>query len=124
MPDTLIVNARLVNEGREFDGDLRISRGRIDAIGHGLSARAGETVVDAAGRRLLPGMIDRHDAGVREFCALPGANAHATEARALRDAQQVLVERMRERQARLLELIRRQRQTSQAATAYAGAAAG
>ena len=50
MPDTLIVNARLVNEGREFDGDLRISRGRIDAIGHGLSARAGETVVDAAGR--------------------------------------------------------------------------
>jgi dihydroorotase len=58
MPDTLIVNARLVNEGREFDGDLRISRGRIDAIGHGLPARPGETVVDAAGRRLLPGMID------------------------------------------------------------------
>ncbi len=58
MPDTLIVNARLVNEGREFDGDLRISQGRIDAIGHGLAARAGETVVDAAGRRLLPGMID------------------------------------------------------------------
>ena len=26
MPDTLIVNARLVNEGREFDGDLRIRR--------------------------------------------------------------------------------------------------
>ena len=58
MSDTLIVNARLVNEGREFDGDLRISGGRIAAIGGGLSARAGETVVDAAGRRLLPGMID------------------------------------------------------------------
>lgn len=56
--DTLIVNARLVNEGREFDGDLRIANGRIDAIGSGLSAREGETVVDAAGRRLLPGMID------------------------------------------------------------------
>ena len=26
---TLIVNARLVNEGREFDGDLRIAGGRI-----------------------------------------------------------------------------------------------
>ena len=26
MSDTLIVNARLVNEGREFDADLRISR--------------------------------------------------------------------------------------------------
>ena len=58
MSDTLIVNARLVNEGREFDGDLRISGGRIAAIGSGLSARSSETVVDAAGRRLLPGMID------------------------------------------------------------------
>jgi dihydroorotase len=58
MTDTLIVNARLVNEGREFDGDLRIRDGRIDAIGSGLAARDGETVVDANGRRLLPGMID------------------------------------------------------------------
>src|SRR5688500_1481893 len=60
MPDTttLIVNARLVNEGREFEGDLRIVNGRIDAIGTGLHARTGEDVVDAAGRRLLPGMID------------------------------------------------------------------
>ena len=63
MTSTLIVNARLVNEGREFDGDLRISNrhgadGRIEQIGSGLSARAGEAVIDAAGRRLLPGMID------------------------------------------------------------------
>jgi dihydroorotase len=58
MTDTLIVNARLVNEGREFDGDLRIRGDRIAEIGSGLSARDGETVVDAAGRRLLPGMID------------------------------------------------------------------
>ena len=55
---TLIVNARLVNEGREFDGDLRIADGRIADIGPGLQARDGEHVVDAAGRRLLPGMID------------------------------------------------------------------
>jgi dihydroorotase len=55
---TLIVNARLVNEGREFDGDLRVEAGRIAQIGSGLSARDGETVVDAGGRRLLPGMID------------------------------------------------------------------
>ena len=58
MTDTLIVNARLVNEGREFDGDLRITDGRIAQIGSGLSAGARDTVVDAAGRRLLPGMID------------------------------------------------------------------
>jgi len=58
MPDTLIVNARLVNEGREFDGDLRISGARIAEIGQGLPARGNETVIDAHGRRLLPGMID------------------------------------------------------------------
>ena len=58
MPDTLIVNARLVNEGREFDADLRISGARIAEIGSGLAAREGERVVDADGRRLLPGMID------------------------------------------------------------------
>ena len=58
MTSTLIVNARLVNEGREFDGDLRFADGLITEIGSGLTARAGETVIDAAGRRLLPGMID------------------------------------------------------------------
>jgi dihydroorotase len=58
MPGTLIVNARLVNEGREFEGDLRIRDGLIAAIGPGLAAEAGEEVVDARGRRLLPGMID------------------------------------------------------------------
>ena len=57
-PPTLIVNARLVNEDREFDGDLRFADGRITAIGSGLAAHAGEVVIDAAGRRLLPGMID------------------------------------------------------------------
>ena len=55
---TLIVNARLVNEGREFEGDLRMEDGRIAQIGSGLTAREGEHVVDAAGRRVLPGMID------------------------------------------------------------------
>ncbi len=59
MTRTLIVNARLVNEGRQFDADLRIGEdGRIAEIGPQLSAAPGETVVDAAGRWLLPGMID------------------------------------------------------------------
>ena len=58
MSSTLIVNARLVSDGREFDGDLRIGAGRIVEIGNGLAARSGEHVVDARGRRLLPGMID------------------------------------------------------------------
>ncbi|MGY0556508.1 MULTISPECIES: dihydroorotase [unclassified Lysobacter] len=57
-PSTLIVNARLVNEGREFEGDLRFEEGRITQIGSGLSGRTNETMIDANGRRLLPGMID------------------------------------------------------------------
>ena len=58
MNRVLIRNARMVNEGREFDGDLRIGGDRIEQIGTGLVAREGETVHDAAGRWLLPGLID------------------------------------------------------------------
>lgn len=58
MTSTLITNARIVNEGREFEADLRIEGERIALIGESLAARAGETVVDAAGRWLMPGMID------------------------------------------------------------------
>ncbi|TVQ29304.1 MAG: dihydroorotase [Wenzhouxiangella sp.] len=58
MSGWLITNARLVNEGEQREGDLRIKRGRIDQIGSQLKARSGETVVDAQGRFLLPGMID------------------------------------------------------------------
>jgi dihydroorotase len=58
MHNHLIVNARMVNEGRVFDGDLRIRSGRIDAIGPSLGAKPDEMVFDAAGRVLMPGMID------------------------------------------------------------------
>lgn len=53
----LIKNCRIVNEGTTQDGDVRVKNGRIDAIG-ALSARAGEEVIDAGGRWLLPGLID------------------------------------------------------------------
>ena len=58
MPATLITQARLVSEDREFEGDLLIEGGRIARIASQLSARPGDRVVDAGGRRLLPGMID------------------------------------------------------------------
>ena len=58
MPGTLIVNARLVNEGHEFDGDLRFANGRITHVGGQLSAQPGDQVIEAGGRWLLPGMID------------------------------------------------------------------
>ena len=59
MTETLIRNARLVNEGRVIEGDLRIGAdGRIAGIGGALAANARDTIVDAAGRWLMPGMID------------------------------------------------------------------
>jgi predicted amidohydrolase YtcJ len=48
----------------EIDGsaplDVRIARDRIVEIGAGMSAAAGEYVVDAAGGALLPGLHDHH----------------------------------------------------------------
>jgi len=58
MPTTLIINAKLVNEGQITQTDIRITDGRIAQLGSQLSARARENVIDAAGRWLLPGMID------------------------------------------------------------------
>lgn len=55
---TVIRNARLVNEGLVFESDLLIAGGRIERIDAELPAPAGAKVEDAAGRHLLPGMID------------------------------------------------------------------
>ena len=57
MSSLLIVNANLVNEGQITAADVLIRNGRIETIGHNLSA-PGVEVLDAAGRHLLPGMID------------------------------------------------------------------
>lgn len=72
----------------------------------------------------LPAMVDHHDARTREFCALPDAARFQAEIRALRDLQLDTIERMRERKARLLGLIRQQRQSSRAASSYAHAGLG
>lgn len=58
MNDWLITNAHLVNEGRRFDADVRVRNGRIERIDAQIPAEANERVFDAAGRWLLPGMID------------------------------------------------------------------
>jgi dihydroorotase len=55
---TVIVNARLVNEGREFEGDLRFENGRITRIAAEIRPLADDKVIEAGGRWLLPGMID------------------------------------------------------------------
>jgi len=58
MSDWLITNATIVNEGRRTEGDVSIRGGRIHRVGPNLTARAGDRVLDARGRWLLPGMID------------------------------------------------------------------
>ena len=57
LPKMLLVNCRLVNEGRVMEADMHLARGRIEAIGQ-LSARADERVMDVAGRWVFPGLID------------------------------------------------------------------
>ncbi len=57
MSSLLIVNANLVNEGQITEGDVLVRNGRIEAIGNSLNG-SGAVVLDAAGRYLLPGMID------------------------------------------------------------------
>lgn len=58
MTDYLITNARLVNEGQQYDADVLIANGRIEKIVSNITAPAGAEVIDAAGHFLLPGMID------------------------------------------------------------------
>ncbi|WP_043108418.1 dihydroorotase [endosymbiont of unidentified scaly snail isolate Monju] len=57
MMNILIKNARLVNEGEVREGDLLMRDGRIARIGGEILADGAE-VIDAAGRVLMPGMID------------------------------------------------------------------
>jgi hypothetical protein len=85
-------------------------RGEMDAIG---------AAVERDDLEALPGMIDRYDAGVRAFCALPDARALVPAVRALHALQQATIGRMQARKAQLQELIRQQRQSSRAASAYA-----
>ena len=58
MTSVLIRNARLVNEGREFEGDLLVSNGRIVKIASIIQGENADVEIDADGQWLLPGMID------------------------------------------------------------------
>ena len=58
MSSVLIRNAGMINEGREFDGDLLVSNGRIVKIARSIEGENASVEIDAAGRWLLPGMID------------------------------------------------------------------
>src|SRR6056300_926339 len=55
----LIKNARMVNEGEVFEGDLLVENGRIAKIDDSIGPKNGNvTIIDANGKFLLPGIID------------------------------------------------------------------
>jgi dihydroorotase len=58
MSSILILNARLVNEGRQFDADVWVKNGRIEQISSDLQHREADVRIDATGKYLLPGVID------------------------------------------------------------------
>ncbi len=58
MNNFLIVNGLLINEGQRRQADIRVENGFIAEIGGALSARIGETVIEATGQWVLPGVID------------------------------------------------------------------
>ena len=60
MQTILLTNARMVNEGRIVPADLFIRNGRIETIASSITNRSADTVIDARGQLLMPGMIDCH----------------------------------------------------------------
>lgn len=107
MSDWIIRNAQLVNEGRRWSADVRVRAGRIDQIGGSFGVRGAEREFDAAGRLLLPGLIDDHvhfrepgleykatigtesraavAGGITSFMEMPNTTPPATDFESLRD---------------------------------------
>ena len=55
---TIIKNARLINEGKDFCADIKLTGERIGKIASTISANNTDRIIDAHGMFLLPGMID------------------------------------------------------------------
>lgn len=103
----LLSNARLVNEGEILDVDVLIDGERIATIAASIAAPKGATVIDLAGKYLLPGMIDDQvhfrepgmthkgdlatesaaaaAGGITSFMDMPNVNPQTTTRSALRD---------------------------------------
>src|SRR5690349_10271332 len=58
MKSTLIINAKIVNEGQVLERDLLIRGDRIERIGKDLQSLEADSTVDAKGTYLFPGAID------------------------------------------------------------------
>ena len=107
MSKVFLSNARLVNEGEVREVDVLIDGERIAKIDASIPAPDGATVIDLAGKYLLPGMIDdqvhfrepgmphKGDlatesaaaavGGITSFMDMPNVNPQTTTREALRD---------------------------------------
>jgi len=56
----VIRGGTIVNAGERFEAEVKVEGRTITAIGSGLQAGTGDTVIDAQGRYVLPGFIDPH----------------------------------------------------------------
>ena len=107
----LITNARLINEGQIIDTDVLIGGDRIERIDASISVGNGTAVIDAAGKYLMPGMIDDQvhfrepgmthkgdlatesaaaaAGGITSFMDMPNVNPLTTTRAALKDKYQL-----------------------------------
>ncbi len=58
MDSTLILNAKIVNEGSVFESDLLIKGSHIEKIDRNLQSTPAKKVIDAKGKHLIAGAID------------------------------------------------------------------
>ena len=111
MNKLLITNTRLINEGAIRDADVLIRGERIEQVGSGIAADDSTDVIDAAGRYLIPGMIDDQvhfrepgltskgdlatesaaaaAGGITSFMDMPNVNPQTTNLEALADKYRV-----------------------------------
>ena len=54
----LIKNVKIINENKMFEGDIRIKDQRFESISKNISPSPQDTIINANGKFLLPGMID------------------------------------------------------------------
>ncbi len=115
MGKLLVSNARLVNEGEVREADVLIDGERIARIDASIAVPDGAEVVDAAGKFLLPGMIDDQvhfrepgmthkgdlatesaaaaAGGITSFMDMPNVNPQTTTRQALKDKYRIAEDR-------------------------------
>jgi dihydroorotase len=111
----LITNARLINEGTIRDADVLIDGDRISKVAGSITADDGVEVIDAAGKFLMPGMIDDQvhfrepgltnkgdlatesaaaaAGGITSFMDMPNVNPQTTTREALADKYAMAADR-------------------------------